>query len=155
MSFEELPDDENVVRYVGPRNVKNGEIEGAAFKPREVDVDGISADWMGAYDDPKENQLQEIRNRIRMKMKKTGFLAELNVGDVRMRVLDEHGSILQFIHTPLEAGNGYQPSPSHILVKGIPIVKGIPGDRDSDEAHPVCDLIARCILQLHPALKNS
>ena len=52
---------------------------------------------------------------------------------------------LRIVHDPLEAKEGFDADPSHAEIIGLP-----PGD--SDQAVLVGDLIAECVIDMHPAV---
>ncbi len=66
----------------------------------------------------------------------------MNVGTL-LRVVSEELDILRIIHDPLEAEQNYEADPSHSEISGLP-----PGE--SDQAILVGDLIAECVVNLHP-----
>ena len=67
----------------------------------------------------------------------------MNVGNVRRRVADELDA-LRIVHDPLDAEGGFEADPSHAEIIGLP-----PGG--SDEALLIGDLIAECVVDMHPA----
>ncbi len=68
----------------------------------------------------------------------------MNVGTVIREVAKEL-TTLRVIHDPLEAKEGFDADPSHAEIIGLP-----PGD--SDQAVLVGDLIAECVIDMHPAI---
>ncbi len=68
------------------------------------------------------------------------------MGDVRRRVAKELDT-LRVVHEPLEASEGYNADPSHAEITGLP-------SSGSDQAMLVGDLIAECIVAMHPAISN-
>ena len=68
----------------------------------------------------------------------------MNVGTVLGEVAKELDT-LRIVHDPLEAKNGIDADPSHAEIAGLP-----PGD--SDHAVLVGDLIAECVIDMHPAI---
>lgn len=68
----------------------------------------------------------------------------MNVGTVIHHVTTELDS-LRIIHDPLEATDRFDADPSHAEITGLP-----PGD--SDQAVLVGDLIAECVIAMHPAV---
>ena len=77
-------------------------------------------------------------------MRPNGRLAEMNVGTIVRRVAKEWDT-LRVVHDPVEATERAEADPSHAEIIGLP-----PGD--SDQAQLVGDLIAACVIELHPAV---
>lgn len=149
MSCNELLDEANIVKYIRPGLIEhNGDLEGRAFKPRDSDTHGLSVDWLGAFDLPKSNQLAEVRRRSRICMKPRGLIAEVNVGDIRTKTANVRSCTLEFVHDPQAANERYVCNPAHSLIKGIP-------KTEPDEVHPVCDLIADCVVGKHSTQNKS
>ena len=89
MIENELPDDAHVVRYVKSSwiNDENGSIDGEAFRLRPNDS-GVSVNWLEWFGNfTKAQQLNEVRRLSRLEMRKSGCLAELNVGATKQHVL--------------------------------------------------------------------
>lgn len=79
----------------------------------------------------------------RYRRESPGRLVELSVGITKEQVgqiLDE----LRFIPTPLAADENYEADPSHSEIVGLP-------PKDSPEADMIGDLIAECVIAIHPA----
>jgi len=73
-----------------------------------------------------------------------GHLAELNVGATKRHVSSELED-LRFIRNPLDADGEFIADPYHSQIEGLP-----PGD--SDYAILIGDMIAECIVTIHPAV---
>ena len=104
----------------------------------------MSVNWLEAFAPGKDRQLAEVRRLSRQSVKRNGRYAELNVGVVREKVAEELPT-LRIVHDPLGAENDYEADPSHAEITGLP-----PGD--SDEAMMIGDLIAECVITMHPAI---
>ena len=79
----------------------------------------------------------------RYRRESPGRLVELSVGVTKEQVgqiLDE----LRFIPTPFAADENYEADPSHSEIVGLP-------PKDSPEADMIRDLIAECVVAIHPA----
>ena len=68
----------------------------------------------------------------------------MNVGTV-LRDVAEELDTLRIVHDPLEAEEGFDADTSHAEIIGLP-----PGD--ADQAVLVGDLIAECVIDMHPVI---
>ena len=144
MTARDLPDEGNVVRYARPTQVLDGRVDGSVFLLRENEP-RLSVNWLEYFDDqPRPQQLVEIRRLIRLTLRRTGLFAELNVGETRKHVGDLADE-LRFVHSPLDPEDGFEADPSHSEVVGLP-----PGD--TPEAELIGDMIAERVTEVHPAL---
>jgi hypothetical protein len=142
-----IPDDDHVLRYIAPRHVENGIVNGAGFLRRPGE-DASSVNWLEYFDPPVENQVQGVREVARLRYAKTGQLARLNIGATRNYVRENspEGLELSFVHDPLMAEGDFPADPSHALIQGGPTAESV-------EAELIKDLIADCIVQpLYPAV---
>ena len=147
MKGEDLPTDDHVVRYVKPSMIlENGTPDGSDFRLRvsRSDEMGLSVNWLEAFEPPKTQQLNEVRRLFRLSLRRNGRFAELDVGTT-LRTVSEELTNLRMLHAPLEAAGGFDADPSHAEIVGLP-----PGD--SDEAALIGDLIAECVVDMHPAV---
>lgn len=147
MIGDELPDDAHVVRYVKSSWISDEDdsIDGEAFrlKPNES---GLSVNWLEWFGNcTKAQQLNEVRRRCRLEMRKSGCLAELNVGVTKQHVLKH--TALNFIHKPLPAEGNYEAGPSHSELAGLP-------PRDTLAAAMLGDMIAECVENAHPTVEQ-
>lgn len=144
MTGNDLLDTDHVVRYVKSRDIlEDGHLNCSAFQLRPGES-GLSVNWIEYFKNlNKPEQIREVRRLIRLGMRPSGRLAELNVGRTRRRV--DHA--LRFVHTPLPAEGGYPADPSHSEVQGLP-----PGD--SADAELIGDMIAECVVSVHPAVAD-
>ena len=141
----EIPEEDHVVRYASPRLVlEDGSVSGSAFVLRPDDS-GLSVNWLERFGGSKEEQLSEVRKRIRMKLRRNGRFAELNVGSTR-EFVDEHATI-QFVHDPLMSEGVHPDDPSHTEVRGLP-------SPDGERASLVGDLIAECVIGCYPGQRS-
>jgi hypothetical protein len=146
MKGDVLPAADHIVRYVKPSMIQeDGTANGADFRlrPNRPDETGVSVNWLEAFDGDKAHQLAEVRRLFRPTVRKTGRLAELNIGAVREKVVEELAT-LRIVHDPLDAEDDFDADPSHAEMTGLP-----PGD--SPEADMIGDLIAECVIDMHPA----
>jgi len=147
MKGDNLPADDHIVRYVKPSMIEeDGTANGADFRlrPDRPDETGVSVNWLEAFDPDKAHQLAEVRRLYRLTVKKSGRFAEMNIGAVQEKVAEELET-LRIVHDPLDAENGFEEDPSHAEISGLP-----PGD--SDKAMMIGDLIAECVIAMHPAV---
>lgn len=148
MTDDNLPDGHHVVRYAKPTSIReDGKVDGSEFRlrPHRPDDTGVSVNWLECFRDcSKDRQLAEVRRLSRLEMKKSGRLAELNVGATKQYISSELES-LRFVNRPLNAEGEYDADPSHSEIVGLP-----PGD--SDQAALIGDMMAACIIHTHPAV---
>ena len=88
-----------------------------------------------------------FRNACKMMKPKNGRFAELPVGATIEAVLDEIDG-LTIEKDPLHPAeeNGHEADPSHALICGAP-----DPTTDSELTETVGDMIAACVIELHPA----
>lgn len=149
MKGDDLPAADHVVRYVKPSMIQeDGTADGADFRlrPNRPDDTGVSVNWLEAFNGEKAQQLAEVRRLSRLNLKKTGRLAELNIGAVREKVAEELAT-LRIVHDPLDARGDFDADPSHAEITGLPA-------GDSPEADMIGDLIAECVITMHPAISE-
>lgn len=142
-----ISDDNHVLRYIAPRHVEDGIVNGAGFL-RRPNEEGSSVNWLEYFDPPVESQVSEVRSVARLRYAKTGYLVRLNIGVTRdyVRQNSPQGLDLHFVHDPLSAEGDFPSDPSHALIHGIPAA-------DSADAELIKDLIADCIIQpLYPTV---
>lgn len=147
MKGDELPAADHIVRYVKPSMIEeDGTANGGEFRlrPHRPDETGLSVNWLEAFTPDKEHQLAEVRRLYRLDVKKSGRFAEMNIGAVHERVAQELDT-LRIVHDPLDAEGEHEADPSHTEIEGLP-----PGD--SDQAMLIGDLIAECVIAMHPAV---
>lgn len=147
MKGDDLPADDHIVRYIKPSMIlEDGTPDGVAFCLRvsRQDEMGLSVNWLEAFALPKTQQLSEVRRLFRLSVRRNGRFAELEVGTT-LRTVSEELTTLRFLHDPLEATDGFGADPSHAEIVGLP-------SGDSDEAALVGDLIAECVVDMHPAI---
>src|SRR5260370_24379734 len=136
-----VPDSDHVLRYIRPRHVENGVVNGEGFLTRPGE-EAPSVNWLEWFDPPIESQVAGVRRVTRLTYAKTGQLARLNVGQTTryLRENDPNGLSLSFIHSPLDPQGTHPADPSHSLVQGVPV-------QDTPEASLLKDLIAGCVLE--------
>ncbi len=149
MKGDDLPADDHIVRYVKPSMVlEGGGLEGSVFCLRATGSDetGLSVNWLEAFSGKKEHRLNNVRRLFRLRVRPNGRFAELNINTI-LRVVLEELDTLRIVHNPLEAEGGFEADPSHAEIIGLP-----PGD--SDQAMLVGDLIATCVVAMHPVTEG-
>ena len=139
-----IPDDDNVVRYLRPSQVDQGIVDAGGFL--RAGEDEPSVNWLEAFSGPIATQLDNVRRVARIKYAANGHLVQLPVGKTRdfVRRNDPEGKEISFRSDPLPATELHPEDPSHALIVGIP-------DHRSAEAALVRDLLAKCVVQVHPA----
>jgi hypothetical protein len=146
MGVADIPDTENVARYVRPTLIDRGIVTGSAFCLRKDEI-GLSVNWIERIAGEIEAQLSGIRKRARINYSKNGKLAILHVGRTRSFVKSESSPecTIRIIEDPLGETEVYPADDSHALIVGIP------DDGDSPEAEAIGDLIASCIETVIPS----
>ena len=147
MKRGDLPAGDQIVRYVKPSMIQeDGTADGSDFLLRSArpDETGLSVNWLEAFGPGKVHQLGEVRRLCRLHLRPNGRFAEMNIGTVIREVAKEVDT-LRVIHDPLEATEGFDADTSHAEIIGLP-----PGD--SDQSVLVGDLIAECVIDMHPAI---
>ncbi len=144
MTYGELPDSGHVIRYARPTSIhEDGSIDGSEFRLRQGES-GLSVNWLEYFVGlTTTQQLGEVRRLSRLTMRRSGRLAELNVGGTKQYLVRQLPS-LQFVNIPLSATDIYEPDPSHSEIAGLP-------SGDSPEGALIGDMIAECITRIHPA----
>ena len=135
MTSIDLPENDNVVRYVRPRSVsRDGVVDNSAFRLRQQDS-GLSVNWLECFQRlTGSQQIDEVRRLSRLERRPNGRFAELNVGVTKRHVKDRLNEF-RFVHRPLNAIDKFEADPSHSEIVGLP-----PGD--SPEAALIGDMIA-------------
>ena len=147
MKRDNLPAEDHIVRYVKPSMIQDdGTADGSDFRlrPTRPDETGLSVNWLEAFAPGKTHQLDEVRRLCRVKRNPNGRFAELNVGTVMSKVSSELET-LRIVHDPLVEEGLFDADPSHAEMYGLP-------SGDSDQAMLIGDLIAECIIDMHPAI---
>ena len=148
MINRDLPEDSSVVRYVGFTRIRGGVVEGSAFSLRPGE-NGLSVNWLDYFHAlTKEEQLDQVRQLIHVNVGVRAVFAELNVGDT-LRFVSSELPAMRFVHSPAQASERYPTDPSHSEILGLP------PSTARDLALLIGDLIAQCVLQLHPALSDN
>ena len=113
MNGDELPGEDNVVRYASPRLIlSDGTVDGAAFRLRDGES-SLSVNWLDHFQMlTKSQQLEEVRRLIHMQLKPRGTFAELIVG-ITQEYASQSRIDLRFIHRPRAADRDRQADPSH------------------------------------------
>ena len=148
MAIKHLVDESNIVRYCRPTLIhRDGTVDGDAFRLHPIETN-LSVHWLECFKGLAKNQrLDQVRSvsRLRMSRNGRGRLLELRVGrdkeHVRPVVAD-----LSVVHSPLPAVSNHPADPAHSELRGLPP----PGTLEAELAG---DVIARCIDQIHPAVR--
>ena len=147
MSRLDLPNDDQVVRYVKPSMIQeDGTPDGSEFRLRSGEGE-LSVNWLGAFGQDKNHQLAETRRLSRLNRRRTARFAEMNVGMVKRKVAEELDS-LRIVSDPLPAEIDFDADPSHAAIIGLP-------HGDSDQGALIGDLIAECCTEMHPAVEDT
>lgn len=142
-----ISDSDHVLRYIRPRHVENGVVNGEGFLTRR-DEGAPSVNWLEWFDPPIENQVAGVRRVTRLTYARNGRLARLNVGQTKRYVQenDPNGLLLSFVHDALDPEGDWPADPSHALIQGVPV-------QDTPEGALVKDLLAHCVINpLFPAV---
>jgi hypothetical protein len=139
-----IEDDHNVVRYLRPTQVDQGVVDGSGFF--RVGENEPSVNWIEAFPGSLSVRLENVRRVARLTYSPNGHLVQLPVGTTRdfVRRNDPNAVDLRFAEDPLEATEKYLADPSHALIIGMP-------DHRSPEAALLRDLLAKCVVAIHPA----
>lgn len=146
MARSEIPDSDNVVRYVGKTGIRNGKADGSQFYRRPSE-DGLSVNWLEYFAHlGKSEQLAEVRRVIHRQLGRNAAFAELNVGDIKQCLRDALPNV-RVVEKPSPANDRFPyEDPSHSEIMGLPA---------SDNlylAEIIGDLLAKQVKALHPAV---
>ena len=147
MKRGDIPSGNQIVRYVKPSMIQDdGTADGSDFRLRasRPDEAGLSVNWLEAFEPGKAHQLAEVRRLFRLRLSPRGRFAEMNIGAI-LREVSAELDTLRIVHDPLEANEDFDTDPSHAQICGLPA-------GDSDHALLVGDLIADCVVDMHPAI---
>ena len=147
MTDTELPDSDSVVLYAKPNQILDdqpGKVDGSAFIWNGRG-EGLSVNWLEYFRSlSKAQQINKVRQLIHRDMRRSGGLAELNVGTVLERVTDELDEP-RFVHRPSSPSPPRYPNedPTHCELAGLP--------RPDDPvfAAEIGELIAECVSGIH------
>ncbi|WP_349369859.1 hypothetical protein [Salinarimonas sp.] len=119
---------------------------GAAFISRPMEDNSPSVNWLEVLSADVETAIAGVRAVTRLRYGGRDRLARLNAGRVRREVaaFGPPGWPVDVVHDPLEPEGDWPADPSHALLTNVPAES----DLDKDL---VGDLIARCVVSLHPA----
>ena len=145
MIGRDLQDTDHVVRYVRPSLVRaDGSLRSGAFRLRKNEA-ALSVNWVEYWSNAGISEpLDEIRARCRLRLSGNGRYAEMNVG-VTTNMVSRVWRTIQFVHTPLEASDGYDADPSHAEVTSLP-------KYEDPESVTVANLIANAVSVAYPAV---
>ena len=139
MTGGDLPDGDHIVRYVKPTLIEDDVVDGSAFLLR-MSEDGLSVNWLEAFEGDKHTQLHEVRRLSRLKLAKNGQFAQLNVGNTKRHVSENAEEMgVGIAGAALGPLDDFEADPSHAKITGLP-------SGDSDEAMLIGDLIAECVM---------
>ena len=77
MKRDDLPADDQIVRYVKPSMIQDdGTADGSDFRLRtsRLDETGLSVNWLDAFEPGKVHQLSEVRRLCRLRFENAGVL---------------------------------------------------------------------------------
>ena len=142
----EIPDRDNVVRYVGFSGIRNGKVDGSQFCRRPGD-DGLSVNWLDCFAQLDQSaQLAAVRRVIHRQLGRNAVFAELNIGDIKQFLHDELPGV-RVVKNPSPANDRFpHDDPSHSEIMGLP-----PAD-DLYLAPIIGDLLAKRVKAIHPAI---
>ncbi len=135
---DSLLDCHTIVRHVkGGHVLDDGSIAGDAFLSNTKDAGEVSYNWLDFFDGDIKQQLTELRLVINRKPSNTAVLAELNVGDVRHKLMNNIPD-MEVIYDPTEKSDSLKQDYSHCFMTDIP-------DELSSEADCVGELISELV----------
>ena len=146
MTVSEIPDSNNVVRYVGFRGIRGATVDGNQFC-RRPNEDGLSVNWLEKFSHlPKDAQIAKVRHVVHLELGQKAVFAELNIDEVKQYLQDELPDI-QFVSDPLPANDRFPyVDPSHTQIMGLPSAD------EEEQALLIGDMIAKRVKALHPAI---
>ena len=115
-------DDEDVIKHAKVAYVQGDKVDGFAFLPRPLpkDVDGSSVNRVILLGEDIDKALVELRKVFRLELKKGHRFATINIGDLRVILLEKAGVDPMVVADPLPAVGDYAADISHALIKGLP-----------------------------------
>ncbi len=143
MKDDPLPDTDHIIRYIKPTSLEDGVIDGSGFELKPGHR-GISSNWLECIGGSKAEQIDSVRRLKRTEWRKTGCLAELNVGATKEHVATELPEI-SMIEDPLDLDpqNGFnEADPSHSLIYGVP-------HDPPERREAIQDMIAQRVIATH------
>ncbi len=146
MRGDPLPDEDRIVRYRSATRIVDGIADGSGFCLGRAET-GLSVNWLEILASEGADPLSEVRRLSRLRSRRSGRFAELEVGNV-LHSVNEELETLRIVHDPLEAAEGFAADPSHSQITGLP-------PANTDEALLVGDMIAECVTAMHPAIVES
>ena len=116
MNGDNLPGNDNVVRYASPSKIVNGKVDGTAFRLRNGESN-LSVNWLEYFKSlSKTRQLAEVCRVVRLRLSPKGLLAELNVG-ITIESASQDRIGLRFVHRPQDAVDEMPADPSHAQIE--------------------------------------
>lgn len=146
MAVSEVPDRDDVVRYVGQIGIRNGKVDGSQFRRRPGE-EGVSVNWLECFAQlGKTEQLAEVRRVIHLQLGRNAVFAELNVGDIKQCLRAELPSV-RVVRKPAPANDRFPyADPSHGEIIGLPAA-------DDQYLGPIIgELMAKRVQAIHPAI---
>lgn len=109
-----IPDADHAVVFCRAQRVNtDGEPLPSAFRPRDVDTDGLSCDWLEFFAGTSlDDRLDKLRGVLPFKLTANNRLAGLNVGSTRAATASATGVNLTFVHDGVDR-------PSHSVIKEL------------------------------------
>lgn len=142
---DDIPDSDHVVHYLGLTKVQGGVIDGSALVDTQ-NRGGLSVNWLEYFGNiQKQEQVNAVRQVIQLDLRPLGKLAELNAGQTKSHIAGARPDApVRFVYAPSPPRGKFGCDPSHCDVRGVP-------SPDSDIAMLIGDMIAECVLVIHPA----
>ncbi|MBI2231658.1 MAG: hypothetical protein HYU46_21485 [Deltaproteobacteria bacterium] len=140
MKDQPIPDSDHVARHCKTSTVEGDEIMATAFMLREGE-EALSVNWLEELKcSDRASEVRELQDLYARKMTRVGAgarIAILNVETLQTEVENESPDrrLLRVLHEP------ELDDPSHAGIYGIPY----------DDREIVAELIARVVLEIHPA----
>jgi hypothetical protein len=135
---DELAQEHHVLRYIRPRHISDGVINGAGFLRRPQES-AASVNWLEYFKDKVVIEQIESVKAAPLDYSPKGLLAKLNVGATKQYIAENSDNPeLQFIYDPTK-------DPTHSLIYNIP-------EQDTPEAEYVKDLLVHCIVDIYPTI---
>ena len=144
MNGENLPGNDNVVRYASPSKIINGKVDGTAFRLRNGESN-LSVNWLEYFKSlSKTQQLAEVCQVVQLQLNPRGLFAELNVG-ITQESANQDRIDLRFVHRPKDAVGQMPADPSHAQIE-IDMMT----ERFNNALF--ADILAKTVQAYHPAV---
>lgn len=149
-----VPLHDHVVRYISLKHLDSSpdgslRVMRSGFVPRPTELGKVSCHWLEIFGDVEDESIQRIREVSRLRLRKSGKFAMLNVGEMLVSVSRcvDSCSDLSVLSDPLDRDENWPPDPSHAVISNVP-------DEKDPQCDAVGDAIAITVLKLHPAVNK-